>query len=71
VCAVASGLGLHKLPPIKYIKLIFTLLTQHYPMRLGAVLFANAGHGMMLCWKFLSPLVSLRTKKKMRFIPTK
>ncbi|CAM9191515.1 unnamed protein product [Discosporangium mesarthrocarpum] len=64
-----QGMGLHNLPPLSYIKCMFSLLMNHYPMRIGVVLFANTGHSVMLCWRLLSPLIHARTKKKMRFIP--
>ncbi|CAM9769193.1 unnamed protein product, partial [Sphacelaria rigidula] len=67
---VCPGIGLGHLPPLPYTKKIFKMLGSHYPMRLGHVLFVNAGPGMMLCWRVLAPLLQKRTKKKMRFVPS-
>lgn len=63
-------MGLKQLPPVAYMKKMFKLLSHHYPMRLGHVLFTNVGPSVMLCWKVVSPLLQARTKAKMHLIPS-
>ncbi|CAM9712566.1 unnamed protein product [Ectocarpus sp. 13 AM-2016] len=65
-----EGMGLKQLPPVTYMKKMFKLLSHHYPMRLGHVLFTNVGPSVMLCWKVVSPLLQARTKAKMHLIPS-
>ncbi|CAN0191654.1 unnamed protein product [Pylaiella littoralis] len=65
-----QGMGLKQLPPVAYMKKMFKLLSHHYPMRLGHVLFTNVGPSVMLCWRVVSPLLQARTKAKMHFIPS-
>lgn len=65
-----AGMGLKQLPPVAYMKKMFKLLSHHYPMRLGHVLFTNVGPSVMLCWKVVSPLLQARTKAKMHLIPS-
>lgn len=65
-----SGMGLKQMPPVAHVKKMFKLLSHHYPMRLGHVLFTNVGPSVMLCWKVVSPLLQARTKAKMHLIPS-
>lgn len=67
---IPSGMGLKQLPPVAYMKKMFKLLSHHYPMRLGHVLFTNVGPSVMLCWRVVSPLLQARTKAKMHLIPS-
>ncbi|CAM9891454.1 unnamed protein product [Scytosiphon promiscuus] len=65
-----QGMGLKQMPPLAHVKKMFKLLSHHYPMRLGHVLFTNVSPSVMLCWKVVSPLLQARTKAKMHLIPS-
>ncbi|CAM9153266.1 unnamed protein product, partial [Hapterophycus canaliculatus] len=65
-----QGMGLKQMPPVAHVKRMFKLLSHHYPMRLGHVLFTNVSPSVMLCWKVVSPLLQARTKAKMHLIPS-
>lgn len=70
ISPVSLGMGLSHMPPLAYIKAMFKMLSHHYPMRLGNVLFTNVGPSVMLCWRVVSPLLQKRTTDKMLLIPS-
>lgn len=68
--SLPAGMGLSHMPPLAYTKRMFKMLSHHYPMRLGNVIFTNVGPSVMLCWRVVSPLLQARTKDKMLFVPS-
>lgn len=64
-----SGFSRNNLPNISTIKAAFSLLTKHYPTRVGFILILRAGSAFQFLWRIVQSMVSPSTRKKIRFSP--
>ena len=59
-----------KFPPMSVIKPIMHVFSNHYPQRVGFLIFLNTGKTFRFLWKLFTPFISKKSRHKVSFIPS-